>query len=137
MHLFNRYNYGTESKAGWRTLLRGLLLLLNMTGVPRLVVRLMLDRRVPLKSKLILPAGILYVISPIDLVPDILPALGRIDDAIAVLISLALFLGSAPKDVVWEHLRAGRENTKSERPTKRRDGSVIEGTSRIVDDEKK
>ena len=108
-----------------------------MTGVPRLVVRLMLDRRVPLKSKLILPAGILYVVSPIDLIPDILPALGRIDDVIAVLLSLALFLSSAPKDVFWEHLRAGRENTKSEPRTKRPNGSVIEGTSRIIDDEKK
>ena len=117
-------------------MLRGILLLLNMTGVPRLVARLMLDRRVPLKSKLILPAGILYVISPIDLVPDILPALGRIDDVVVLLLSLALFLGSAPKDVVWEHLRAGREGTGTRGRTKRPDGTVIEGTSRIVDDEK-
>ena len=107
-----------------------------MTGIPRLVVRLMLDRRVPLKSKLILPAGILYVISPIDFVPDILPALGRIDDIIALLLSLVLFLGSAPKDVVLEHLRGARESTRTQRADKRPKGTVIEGTSWIVDDEK-
>ena len=117
-------------------MLRGFLLLLNMTGVPRLVVRLMLDRRVPFRSKLILPAGILYVISPIDFVPDILPALGRIDDLVALLLSLVLFLGSAPREVVFEHLRGARGGPKAQ---DRGDGSkktVIEGTSRIVDDKK-
>ena len=96
----------------------------------------MLDRRVPLKSKLILPAGVLYLISPIDFVPDILPALGRIDDVLVLLLSLALFLGSAPKDVVLEHLRGARESTRTQRGTSRSDKTVIEGTSRIVDDEK-
>ena len=111
-------------------MLRGLLLLLNMTGVPRLTIRLLLDRRVPLWLKMIPPAAILYLISPMDLVPDIVPILGRIDDALVLLVSLALFLGMAPRDVVSEHIRGSRGGRSASRP----DQTVIEGRSRLVDD---
>jgi uncharacterized membrane protein YkvA (DUF1232 family) len=115
--------------------MRGLLLLLNLTGVPRLVGRLMLDRRVSLRSKLILPAAVVYLISPIDLVPDILPALGHIDDILVLLVSLALFLGTAPRDVVAEHLRTARGAApEAKDPDPRSDQTVIEGKARIVDD---
>ena len=43
-------------------MLRGLFYLLSMTGIPRLIFRLMLDRRVPLRLKLLLPAAIAYII---------------------------------------------------------------------------
>ena len=116
-------------------MLRGALLLLNMTGVPRLVMRLMLDRRVPLKLKLILPAAILYFISPLDLVPDILPALGRIDDVLVLVIALVMFLGMAPRDVVAEHLRNGRAGTGTQSKADRPDQTIIEGEYRLLDED--
>ena len=117
-------------------LIRGVLLLLNMTGVPRLLFRLMLDRRVPARLKLMLPAALAYLISPIDVIPDILPALGRLDDLLVILLSVALFLLLAPKDVVLEHIRSGRAGAMEDRDRERRpDGKVIEGTYRFKDDE--
>ena len=105
-----------------------LLMLMRLTGVPRLAIRLMLDRRVPLGLKLIIPAALVYLILPRDIIPDMLPALGRIDDILVLLFSLALFLGMAPKDVVRDNIRNPRgRNSKSGPP-------VIEGTGRIVDD---
>ena len=112
-------------------LMRGLLLLLNTTGVPRLVYRLMLDRRVPLVTKLIIPAGILYLVSPIDLVPDIVPALGRIDDVLVLAFSILLFLLLAPMDVIREHLRGGRGGGDGPDGGS---GRVIEGSYRIKDE---
>ena len=91
-----------------RVLLRALLSLLNLTGIPRLVFRLVLDRRVPLRLKLLLLAAVAYIISPIDLVPDILLPLGRIDDIVVALLAIALFLALAPRDVVMEHVRGRR-----------------------------
>ena len=111
-----------------------MLLLLRLPIVARLVTRLMLDRRVPLRVKLILPAAIVYLISPIDVVPDILPVLGRIDDILVLLIALVLFLGLAPREAVSEHLRNVRTRSRTPDPNSRSGPPVIEGTSRVVDD---
>ena len=110
-------------------------MLMNMTGVPRLVVRLMMDRRVPLGTKLILPAAVAYLVLPIDIVPDIVPALGRIDDVLVLLISLALFLALAPKEVVSEHLRAGRSGGPPQGSDRVSQDDVIEGSYRVKKDE--
>ena len=55
-------------------MLRGLWVLLSMTGIPRLIVRLMLDSRVPFRLKLLLPAAILYIIIPFRHSAGLLPA---------------------------------------------------------------
>ena len=109
-------------------------MLLNFTGVPRLVTRLLLDRRMPLRLKLILPATLIYLVVPFDIVPDLFPVLGRIDDVLVILIALALFLGMAPRDLVMEHMGSGRPNPDSENPRTKRGQKVIDGSYRIVED---
>ena len=116
-------------------MLRGVLALLNMTGVPRLVYRLMMDRRVPLRTKLILPAALVYFISPFDLIHDIVPILGRIDDVLVLILSLAFFLGTAPRDIVMEHVRGGRSGGDASSSDEKRK-PVIEGEYHVVDDDK-
>ncbi len=114
-------------------MLRGLLLLIRMTGLPRLIFGLVLDRRVPLRLKLILVAAIAYIALPFDLVPDIVPVLGRIDDVLALLVSLALFLAMAPREVVTEHLRGGRNPAPE--PESQPKKPIIDGEYHIVDDD--
>ena len=83
-----------------------------------------------------LPAAIIYLLSPWDLVPDMLPVMGRIDDLVVLLVSVAIFLGMSPRRVVTELLR--RMTGGSDVPE--RDGNkgptVIEGDYRIVDEDK-
>lgn len=116
-------------------MVRGLLLLLNMTGAPRLVFRLMMDNRVPFWLKLILPAALLYLISPIDLIRDMVPVLGFADDAIVILGSLALFLGMAPRDIVLEHLGRGQAGSTERGRTRDAKRKIIDGSYRFADDE--
>ena len=116
---------------GRQAVIRGIILLLQMTGVPRLIFRLMLDRRGPARLKLILPTALVYLLSPIDVVPDILPVLGRLDDVLVLLISLVAFLGMAPRDVVASHLGSVKAQERDSRPNK----NVIEGKYHFVDDE--
>ena len=116
-------------------MLRAILLLSRIPGLTRLVTRLMLDRRVPLRLKLILPAALLYFIFPRDIIPDILPAFGRIDDILVIVIAVALFLVMAPKDIVSEHTRSGRMGPSSRDRSSQSDPPVIDGKSHIVDDE--
>lgn len=70
----------------------------------RLVWGLLRDRRVPLSQKglLLLLAG--YIVAPIDVIPDFVPVLGQLDDVAVTLLVLDLFIRSAPKEVVDDHL---------------------------------
>lgn len=66
--------------------------------------RLLLDRRVDAGYKLIPFLGVLYVLSPIDLMPELLLGpLGVFDDIGVVVLALETFIRMAPTNVVDEH----------------------------------
>ncbi len=113
-------------------MLRGLWTLLSMTGIPRLILRLMLDSRVPFRLKLLLPAAIAYIISPLDLAPDFIPLLGRIDDVLALVIAGLMLILLTPRDVLMDVAGAPGYQGGSQRPD---DGSaVIDGEYRRLDE---
>lgn len=70
--------------------------------------------------------AVIYLLSPIDILPDMLPILGRIDDLLILLISVTTLLGMAPEDLLK---RAKRED---ESPKKR--GQVIDADYRFTDE---
>jgi uncharacterized membrane protein YkvA (DUF1232 family) len=73
----------------------------------RLGQRLFFDSRVPLWLKLIPSLAILYILSPLDLIPDFsFPVIGYVDDTVIFFFSLYLFIRLAPKLLVEEHLQA-------------------------------
>lgn len=82
----------------------------TLAALPRLArmyVRLMGDARVPLGPKLIVVAALAYLISPLDLVPDLLvPVLGQLDDIAVLWLAFAALVRLSPPEVVAEH-RAG------------------------------
>jgi uncharacterized membrane protein YkvA (DUF1232 family) len=68
-----------------------------------LVRRLLGDARVPRRSKWMLVALIGYLVSPIDLVPDVIPVAGQLDDAILVAFVLRRVLRTAGPGLLREH----------------------------------
>ncbi len=73
----------------------------------KLILRLMGDKRVSPWLKIIPVAGLAYLVSPIDLIPDIaLPVIGELDDAAVLWITNVLFVEMCPADVVAEHIKA-------------------------------
>lgn len=72
----------------------------------RLVVRLLREPRVPLLTKAVPILAAVYVVSPIDVLPDMLPGLGQIDDLTLMLIALAVFLRLCPAATVAFHRAA-------------------------------
>jgi uncharacterized membrane protein YkvA (DUF1232 family) len=62
----------------------------------RLAMRLFREPRVPMLLKSVPVLAALYVISPIDLVPDFLPGLGQLDDLGIILAALELFVRLCP-----------------------------------------
>ena len=68
-----------------------------------LLRRLLGDRRVPRRSKLLVAALIGYLAMPFDIVPDVIPVAGQLDDALVVALVLRTVLGAGGPDVVREH----------------------------------
>jgi uncharacterized membrane protein YkvA (DUF1232 family) len=109
-------------------------LLPQMWRTGRLALRLLRDARVPLAAKLLFGATVLYILSPLDVVPDWLPVLGQADDLMVLLAGFNLFLRACPRWLVNEHEDAldGRPSADFSTPrTDRRDaGPTIEGQYR-------
>jgi uncharacterized membrane protein YkvA (DUF1232 family) len=71
----------------------------------RLAWRLFFDERVPLWTKVVPPAALAYVLSPIDILSDFPPVgLNQLDDVAIVFLGIKMFIELAPPDVVREHL---------------------------------
>lgn len=75
----------------------------------RLFSRLVVDRRVSLFAKLILAAGVIYVITPLDFLDDFFPVVGQLDDLALLALACRIFLALCPKPVVEEHAAVAGE----------------------------
>ena len=69
----------------------------------RLAIRLVREPRVPLLTKAVPILALIYVISPLDFIPDVVPLAGQLDDLGIVVIALELFLGLCPPIPVAFH----------------------------------
>jgi uncharacterized membrane protein YkvA (DUF1232 family) len=69
----------------------------------RLAFRLLRDERVPTATKLLIPAMLLYLISPLDLMPDLIPMVGQVDDVMILLLGIVAFIKLCPEWLVAEH----------------------------------
>jgi uncharacterized membrane protein YkvA (DUF1232 family) len=92
--------------------------------------RLLWDDRVSFLPKLLPILAIVYLVSPVDILPALVVGpLGALDDAGVMLLALSLFVQFSPPDVVREHRRvlaAGR--------TVRGNGDVVEGHAEVIDE---
>jgi len=71
---------------------------------PLLFWRLLRDARVPLPARLVLPGVGLYLLMPLDLIPDFIPVIGYLDDLLVVVLGLWLFLRLCPRELFDEHI---------------------------------
>jgi uncharacterized membrane protein YkvA (DUF1232 family) len=64
--------------------------------------RLRRDPRVPPSAKVALLLAALWVVSPIDLIPEFLPVIGPLDDVVVVALALRWAGRRIPRDVLLE-----------------------------------
>jgi uncharacterized membrane protein YkvA (DUF1232 family) len=114
----------------------------------RLIARLAADTRVPAWIKVVIPALVaVYLVSPIDILPDVIPGLGQLDDIAVILLGIKLFIDMSPPDVVRQHLdelqsfRSKGYRVVTEDPSppeeekKRKPSGYIETSYTVVEDE--
>ena len=87
----------------------------------KLVYYLIRDRDVPIYLKVLPFLGVLYVLFPIDIITDIIPVLGQIDDLMILTIGAKVFIELAPAHVVAKYMDQMRGQT------------IVEGTATDVE----
>jgi uncharacterized membrane protein YkvA (DUF1232 family) len=76
----------------------------RLPAYARLGADLARDPDVPATAKAALVAAGAYAISPIDLVPGIVPVAGQMDDLAALLLAIRLAIRLTPKEVSYQHM---------------------------------
>jgi uncharacterized membrane protein YkvA (DUF1232 family) len=71
----------------------------------KLAYNLVMDSRVHPITKLIPFAALGYILLPVDVMPDVVPLLGQLDDVAVLMFGLRMFFEFAPAAVVQEHLK--------------------------------
>lgn len=74
-----------------------------LLGQARLATRLFREPKVPVSLKIVPILAGLYLISPIDLVPDFFPGFGQLDDLGIILAALELFVRLCPSSTQAFH----------------------------------
>jgi uncharacterized membrane protein YkvA (DUF1232 family) len=64
------------------------------------VRRLRRDPRVPRRAKVVVALAGLWLLSPIDLLPEFLPVIGPLDDVVVVALALRYAARQVPRDVL-------------------------------------
>lgn len=89
---------------GWASRLRGW-----AGALKREVAALALaarDPRTPVAAKLLALAIVAYALSPIDLIPDVIPVLGMLDDMLLLPLGIWVVIRLIPAEVLAEHRAA-------------------------------
>ncbi len=99
----------TKLKRGEKSELKGRMrsFLMFLPNMVMLLGRLLKDARVPTAEKALFLAAIVYVISPLDLIPDIFPFIGQVDDLYVVALTLLRLVNRTDESVVRQHWSGG------------------------------
>jgi uncharacterized membrane protein YkvA (DUF1232 family) len=84
-------------------------LLLFIPHLLKLLLDLLRDSRVSSADKAIVAGTILYVISPIDVIPDFIPFIGLVDDSYLIAISVLRLLNRADRSIILDHWKGSHD----------------------------
>jgi uncharacterized membrane protein YkvA (DUF1232 family) len=85
------------------------------------------DPRVPLRARIFAACVVGYAFSPIDLIPDVIPILGQLDDLVLVPLGVAIALKMIPAPVMLECREQARAKLRQDKPTNWIGAAVIVG----------
>ncbi|HEX5436080.1 MAG TPA: YkvA family protein [Gemmatimonadaceae bacterium] len=80
-----------------------LAVILELPNYLRLLWGLMADARVSTVDKLLVGGAIVYILLPLDLIPDPIPFLGQVDDVYLLVLALQRLIVRAGPRVVMDH----------------------------------
>jgi len=96
----------SEAKKMKRRMRELLLFIPNLMG---LLIGLLRDERVSQADKAILAGIVMYVIVPLDIIPDFIPFIGQVDDSYLLAISILRLLNRADRRIIRDHWKGQRD----------------------------
>ena len=85
-------------------------LLQALPDLARTIVRLAADPILPAATKVVLAAAVLYLLSPIDLIPDFIPGLGALDDILVAAVVVDGLLNWVDRGLVLKYWPGSAES---------------------------
>jgi uncharacterized membrane protein YkvA (DUF1232 family) len=82
-------------------------LLMFVPNMVLLCARLLTDPRVPRTEKVLVAGAIIYALIPFDLIPDMIPFVGQLDDAYLISLTLLRLADRTDPLVLREHWNGG------------------------------
>jgi uncharacterized membrane protein YkvA (DUF1232 family) len=76
---------------------------LLLPNLLKLLVGLVADPRIPTRKKVLVAAAVIYVASPVDLIPDFVVGIGYLDDIVIVAVALDNLMSGVEEAIVLEH----------------------------------
>lgn len=68
-----------------------------------LMLRLIADKRVSVRGKLLLAGAITYLVIPLDIIPDFLPVMGSVDDLLVAAMAVNRLMKGAEAKIIQQH----------------------------------
>ena len=81
--------------------------LMFLPNLARLLGRLLKDTRVPTAEKALFVGAIVYFVMPVDLIPDIFPFIGQVDDIYVIALTLLRLVNRSDERIIREHWSGG------------------------------
>lgn len=82
------------------------------------IIRIAKDNETPMLAKIFAGITVAYALSPIDLIPDLIPILGYLDDIIILPLLVALTIKFIPDDVFQKNREQSADMWKDGKPKK-------------------
>ncbi|HEX7938678.1 MAG TPA: DUF1232 domain-containing protein [Gemmatimonadaceae bacterium] len=77
--------------------------ILELPRFVRLLWGLITDKRVSTTDKLLVAGAIAYIVMPVDLIPDVIPFIGEVDDVYLLVLALRRLIRNAGATVLLSH----------------------------------
>ncbi|HEY4669348.1 MAG TPA: DUF1232 domain-containing protein [Tepidiformaceae bacterium] len=91
---------------------------------------LLVDPGVPLPAKVILTILVAYLAMPFDLIPDFIPVLGQLDDALVAFLAIAILIVAIPRERFEAALRKAELEAEARRLESALDATEPSGPTR-------
>ena len=105
---------------------------LLIPNLVKLLLRLMRDPRVPIRRKVLVGAVLVYVISPIDLIPDFVVGFGKLDDIVVLSVALNHLMAGAESRIVEEHWDGSIDSLDLVRSIVRWGAEIVPGLDKVL-----
>ena len=86
--------------------------LMFIPNMVKLLGKLIADARVPIAEKALFGAAIVYVIIPLDFIPDVFPFIGQVDDLYLVALTLLRLINKTDEGILHQYWEGGGDIVK-------------------------